>query len=212
MGKAVESESFVTSIPVNAPPVIIGKTLNEEDFDALSKAADDHAVSDLWGLELANSIYEKALGYKPFETISTEEIFEDLFRYYSDALENRTSSFDSSWTKTWRSPDPNASYGKMLLPNLYGGRNVAENTDTDPYTDLEWFQAPRTRYVSTNLLLPGDVILVWKNTGSTEATPYLYTGDALLDLQINSRTSPEPLLSGLVAEPYFAVLRPSLAQ
>lgn len=212
LGETVESESLVTSVPVNAPPVIIGKTLNEEKRNALYKAADEYAASDLWGIELANAIYEKALGYKPFKTDSTEEIFEDLFRYYSEDLENRAASFDSSWTKTWRSLDPKSSYSKMLVPNLYGGRNVAENTDKTPYTDLEWFRATRTRYISANLLIPGDVILVWKTPGNAEATPYLYTGDALLDLQINSRTSPEPLLSGLVAEPYFAVLRPSLAR
>lgn len=212
LGKAVESESFVTSVPVNAPPIFIGKTLNEEDRTAIYNAVDEYAVSDLWGIELANAIYEKALGYKPFKTDSTEEIFEDLFRYYSEDLENRTTSFDSSWTKTWRSLDPNSSYGKMLVPNLYGGRNVAENTNKTPYTDLEWFRATRTRYISANLLIPGDVILVWKTPGNAEATPYLYTGDALLDLQINSRISPEPFLSSLVAEPYFAVLRPSLAR
>ncbi len=210
-GETVENQSFISSVPVNAPPVIIGKTLNEEEQNAIYKAADDCAATELWGLELANAIYEKSVGYKPFKTKPTEEIFDDLFRYYSDDLEKRTATFDSSWTKTWRSLDPKSSYSNMLVPNLYGGRNVAERSDKDPYTDLEWFQTSRTRYISANLLIPGDVILVWKS-GNTEANPYLYTGDALLDLQINTRTSPEPFLSSLVAEPYFVVLRPSLAE
>ena len=210
-GKTVVSESFVASIPVNAPEIVIGNTLEEKEQTLIRKTAEDFSSSDLWGIELANAIYEKALGYKPFQTDSTEEIFEDLFRYYSDGLENQTASFDSSWTKTWRSPDPNSSYSNMLAPHLYGGRNVAENSSKTPYTDLEWFRVARTRYISANLLIPGDIILLWK-TGNAEANPYLYTGDALLDLQINVRTCPEPFLSSLVAEPYFVVLRPSLAQ
>ncbi|MBE6712086.1 MAG: DUF11 domain-containing protein [Ruminococcaceae bacterium] len=211
-GQQIRSESFVASVPTDCPAVTVGNTLSETERDAIGKAVTELSSSQLRGLELGNAIYEKATGRVAFPTTAPEQILEDLFRHYSVALESKAAETDPNWPWYWRSLDPNSTYLSCLVPNLYGGRYVAENTDADPLTDLEWFQAKRARYVSANQLLPGDFVFLSYNSKDLTGSVYLFTGDSLLDLQSNKEINPEPLLQRIVSDRYFAVLRPSLTK
>ena len=79
-------------------------------------------------------------------------------------------------------------------------------------TDLEWFQNKRARYVSSNQLIPGDLIFTSISSKDLKTSVYLFTGDALLDLQNRNLMPADLLLSRLVSDRYFVVLRPSLAE
>ena len=209
-GTKIASESFVEAVPTNCSPVTIGNTLNDAQIAALQNTYLEFSDSELSGIELANAIYKKALGYEALPLDPNEAILEKLFRRYSDVYEFKTADSDPIWPKYWRSLDENSDLLEYLAPNLYGGRYLAENTSTTALTDLEWFKNDRTRYVCANRLVPGDIILTAYDTDTLAASAYLYTGTSLLDLQNNVEISPEPLLSRLVSDRYFVVLRPSL--
>ncbi len=207
-GSSVKSDSFAGEIPLNCPSVQISKTLTPDEQKAVLDAADSLYASEKSGLALANEIYQKALGRPAFDTDSAADLMEDLFRYYSDETEQ--GGLDARWSKVWRSLDRNSKYLSCVVPDLYGGRNVPEGTSSSPLTNLDWFQATRTRYVSSSHLIPGDVILVSSNTQNFMPSVMLFTGDALLSLSNYTYSSPEPKLSQLVAEKSFVVLRPSM--
>ena len=210
LNSLIESESFVSEIPTNCPPVTVGKTLSAEEQEKIVQAVDSLSDAKLTGLELANAVYEKALGKKALSETDAAVILEDLLRYYSEALENKTAESDADFPWYWRSLDPSSPYLSMVAPNLYGGRYLAENTSSTALTDLEWFQNKRARYVSANQLVPGDIVITSISSKDLKSYVYLFTGDSLLDLQANEQISAEPLLSRLVSDRYFAVLRPSL--
>ncbi len=206
----IRSEAFVSSVPTNCSPITVGKTLSKEEQESLLKAISSLSDSKLQGMELANAIYEKAFGKKALPDADGSAILENLLRHYSDAIENKTAESDANWPWYWRSLDPDSTYLPLIAPNLYGGRYVAENTSSTPLTDLEWFQNKRTRYVCANRLVAGDIILTSVSSKDLKTSAYLYTGDALLSLQDNALMSPDLLLSRLVSDRYFVVLRPSL--
>ena len=210
--ETIVSESFVESVPTNCPAVTIGKTLTQKKQDALLTAIAKLEESELRDLELVNAIYKKAAGYKPFKDTSSSEVLENLFRYYSDALENKTAEEDTDWPSTWRSLDPNSTYLSYIAPTLYGGQYVAENTSATPLNTFDWFKVKRTRIVTADHLLPGDILIISDDSETLSANGYLYTGYSLLDLQQNEQISPDPLLSQVFASTYFVVLRPSLAK
>lgn len=212
LGTLIESESFVSDIPTNCPEITVGKTLSSKEQDNLVKAINALDENKLTGIPLANAIYEKALGRKALSETDGTVILEDLFRLYSDALENKTAESDANFPWYWRALDPSSSYLSMIAPNLYGGRYVAENTSSAPLTDLEWFQNKRARYVSSNQLVPGDLIFTSISSKDLKTSVYLFTGDALLDLQNRNLMPADLLLSRLVSDRYFVVLRPSLAE
>ena len=212
LGTLIESESFVSDIPTNCPEITVGKTLSSEEQEKLVKAITSLDGEKLTGIPLANAIYEKALGRKALSETDGAVILEDLFRLYSDALENKTAESDANFPWYWRTLDPSSSYLSMIAPNLYGGRYVAENTSSSPLTDLEWFQNKRARYVSSNQLIPGDLIFTSISSKDLKTSVYLFTGDALLDLQNRNLMPADLLLSRLVSDRYFVVLRPSLAE
>ena len=212
LGTLIESESFVSDIPTNCPEITVGKTLSSEEQEKLVKAITSLDEKKLTGIPLANAIYEKALGRKALSETDGAVILEDLFRLYSDALENKTAESDANFPWYWRTLDPSSSYLSMIAPNLYGGRYVAENTSSSPLTDLEWFQNKRARYVSSNQLIPGDLIFTSISSKDLKTSVYLFTGDALLDLQNRNLMPADLLLSRLVSDRYFVVLRPSLAE
>jgi hypothetical protein len=84
----------------------------------------------------------------------------------------------------------------MVAPRLYGGRLVGE-----PYNDSAHTQY-RTRLVTKNLLIIGDIVLA-------DETLYLFTGNGLLDLSADGYAglfNPEALL----IYNQFVVLRPSM--
>lgn len=211
LNETIQSEAFVSSVPTNCSPITVGNTLSAEEQEALIRAIQDFSDSKLFGLELANAIYEKALGKKALPDTDGSLILENLLRHYSEGIENKTLESDPNWPWYWRSLDPDSSYLPYVAPHLYGGRYVAENTSSTPLTDLEWFQNTRARYVSSNRLIPGDIIITSINSDQLKASVYLFTGNALLNLQDRSVMPADLLLSRLVSDRYFAVLRPSLA-
>ncbi|MBR4288378.1 MAG: C40 family peptidase, partial [Clostridia bacterium] len=200
LGTLIESESFVSDIPTNCPEITVGKTLSSEEQEKLVKAITSLDEKKLTGIPLANAIYEKALGRKALSETDGAVILEDLFRLYSDALENKTAESDANFPWYWRTLDPSSSYLSMIAPNLYGGRYVAENTSSSPLTDLEWFQNKRARYVSSNQLIPGDLIFTSISSKDLKTSVYLFTGDALLDLQNRNLMPADLLLSRLVSD------------
>lgn len=84
----------------------------------------------------------------------------------------------------------------LVPPNLYGGRVVGE------YDKESLTAQKRTRYIREDLLITGDII-------AKDNDLYLFTGDALLDL--NSKTVVNTdILANIIAADRFAVLRPSM--
>ncbi len=208
-GTLIESESFVSAIPTNCSPVTVANTLTRSQQDAILKASEDCSATKVFGLELANIIYEKALGKKALEETDSAAILADLYHFYSDILENKTSDTDPNWPSHWRTLNSDSKYLPYVAPDLYGGRYVAVNSSSTAISDLEWFQNKRARYVSADRLMIGDIVIT-SVSSDLKANAYLYLGDCLLSLKENSPISPEPLLSRLVSDRYFVVLRPSL--
>ena len=84
----------------------------------------------------------------------------------------------------------------LVPPNLYGGRIVGE------YDKKSLTAQKRTRYLREDLLITGDIV-------ARDNDLYLFTGDALLDLNSKMVVNTD-ILANIIAADRFAVLRPSM--
>ena len=166
VGSFIQSEGSVGGIAVNCPRVQVGRTLTEEEQQAILDAQKELAGSGKKGIELANAIYEKACGKTIFTAQDLDTIWNDLVLPLSG--ENFIM-------------DPSKPLSNLVAPRLYGGRKMGETDAYAPY---------RTRLVTKGVLVVGDVVLaddtLYMFTGSglynlsLGATGGLYSHEGLL--------------------------------
>ena len=165
-GTFIQSEGSVGGIAVNCPRVQVGRTLTEEEQQAILDAQKELAGGGKKGIELANAIYEKACGKTIFTAEDLDTIWNDL------VLPLNGENFIM---------DPTKPLANLVAPRLYGGRKMGE---TDVYATY------RTRLVTKGVLVKGDVVLadnsLYLFTGSglynlsVGATSGLYSHEGLL--------------------------------
>ena len=180
-GTFIQSESTVGGVTTKCPRVQVAKTLTADEQQAILDAQKSLADSKLSGIKLANAIYEKACNKTVFTAKDTDALWNALVSEYNDLY-----SF----------MDSKRPLAAMVAPRLYGGRHMGE-----PYNDSAHTQY-RTRLVTKNLLIIGDIVLA-------DETLYLFTGNGLLDLSADGYAglfNPEALL----IYNQFVVLRPSM--
>ncbi len=180
LGQYITSDSSVCGIPVNCPKVKIAKTLSETQQNAVKKAMEELKGKEQKGIALINAVYEKACKKAAFTEKTVDELWSGVLDPWS-----------ADYVMSAEQP-----LSKMIAPNLYGGRMIAE-TITNNYQFKN-----RTRMVKADLLTVGDILV------ANEAL-YMFMGDALIDLEI-SKTVETEFLSSLPATKRFVVLRPSM--
>lgn len=206
----VVSSSFVENVPVNCPSIRVGKTLTAQEQEALAAAAKKADASSGGGIALAAAIYKEVLGTEILSDIGANDLLEGVFRYFAANIESGAASYDEKWPPQWRALDENGDYFGLIAPGLYGGRNVLEGSSETPYTTLEFMAAERTRLVTAEQLIAGDIVVANDDIDGFDATAWLFIGGELLDLQTGQRIPAEPTLSQLLCRKHFAVIRPSL--
>lgn len=180
-GTFIQSESTVGGIPVKCPRVQVGRTLTDQEQQAVLDAQKELDGGELKGIALANAIYEKACGKPAFTAQGTDTLWDNLVSPYG------TNAFLLDAKKPLTS---------LVAPRLYGGKFMAELDTSAASTQY------RTRLVTKNVLMIGDVVLA-------DNALYMFTGVGLYDLIYGGSglQSPESLLT----YDRFVVLRPSMA-
>ena len=140
-------------------------------------------------------IFSRPLG------ITSTEVFEGVYQLFSTNA--------ASWPPRYKKLKTSGTFLKMIAPNLYGGRTVLEPDSTTAAAKEK--KALRTRMITAESLMIGDLILVSNETdGTYKPTTYLFLGDKLLNLTEMKNEALEPRLSQVVADNHFVVIRPSL--
>lgn len=180
-GTFIQSESTVGGVPVKCPRVQVGRTLTDQEQQAVLDAQKELNGGDLKGIALANAIYEKACGKPAFTAQDTNTLWDNLVSPYG------TNAFLLDAKKPLTS---------LVAPRLYGGKFMAELDTSAASTQY------RTRLVTKNVLMIGDIVLA-------DNALYMFTGVGLYDLIYGGSglQSPESLLT----YDRFVVLRPSMA-
>ena len=201
IGQFVTSESFIEKVPVNCPKITIGNTLTSAEMQKIKSAAEKLKTSSLRDIALADAIYKEAIGKSSISDMTSTEIFEGIYQVFSTNA--------SSWPPRFKKLKTSGNMLKFIAPNLYGGRTVLE--PDSPTTAQKERKILRTRMVTADSLMIGDIILVSDGTdGTYNPTSYMFLGDSLLNLTEMKTEALEPRLSTVVAENHFVVIRPSL--
>ena len=180
-GTFIQSESTVGGVPVKCPRVQVGRTLTDQEQQAILDAQKELDGGDLKGIALANAIYEKVCGKTAFTEQTIDAMWDNLvLPYNTDAF-----LLDSKKPLT-----------SLVAPRLYGGKLMGELDTNAAATQY------RTRLVTKNVLMIGDIVLA-------DNSLYMFTGVGLYDLIYGGSglQSPESLLT----YDRFVVLRPSMA-
>jgi len=202
----VESSSFVEHIPVNCPAIRVGKTLTPEEQEALGMMV--YLSSDI-SMALLPNAYRGAFDTEILSGLAPNDFLEGVFRYYSEEIENGI-GVDSDWPEQWRSLDENGVYYHLVPPGLYGGRNVVEGTSKAPCKVLDFMAVKRTRLVTEEQLIPGDIIIANDSETAFDGVAWFYINGKLMNLQTGEEIPPEDLLPRLICYKHFVVIRPSL--
>ena len=204
----VVSSSFVENVPVNCPAITVGKTLTAKEQESLAATVAKIDRLAGGGMDLARTIYREAFGVDILPDATADDLMEGIFRHYSDAVES-AAPYDM-WPSVWHILDEDNPYCNLVAPGLYGGRSVLEGTEENPLSKQAFMAVKRTRLVSEDQLIPGDVILTSDGENCFQTAAWLYTDGQLLNLQNGTMTPAEPALSQLLCYKHFAVIRPSL--
>ncbi len=193
-GETVAStDGLVGGVSTNCPVIYIANTLNKDESQKILSAMEKLKTSELRGFELANAVYNEALGTTELLPDTYDDVLTSLFENYLDVPTHFT-------------PRLNDKYTAMLAPALYGGRYVITNE--------ELFGGHRSRLPYQRDLMVGDILIIAEDGGATTQRMYLFAGDTMYDLlnetEITTESSAERL-NKLLAYNRFAVLRPSMA-
>lgn len=206
---AVVSSSFVEHIPVNCPEIQVGKTLTAQQQETLAAAAKSGDPS-LSGIARAAAIYREALALDVLAEVNANDLLEGVFRYFSVGLETGATAYDGDWPAQWRSLDESGRFASLVAPGLYGGRNVLEGSSEARDSTLEFMARRRTRLVTAEQLIEGDIVVANDAKAGFEGVAWLFVGGELLNLQTGEILPAEPTLSQLLCRKHFVVIRPSL--
>ena len=177
----IQSSSTVSGIAVNCPRVMVAKTLNDAQQQAVITAL-ENLKGSAQGISLVNTIYEQACGKAVFIQQDTGALWNDLVETYGGSASYFTGE---------------KPLGSMVAPRLYGGMSMSEQHNIPALIKY------RTRLVTNSVMVIGDIILA-------DSTLYLFTGEGLYNLTAPETTAlknPESLLSAKK----FVVMRPSMA-
>ena len=184
----------VGGVPVKCPGVYVATTLAGSELESMKNAAKAGGGLSVRGIELANKIYNDALGKAlPFES------FEDAVNGCFKEGDNGSGYYKLN---------PKGKYFNMIAPGLYGGYYV-ELTDE--------FEGVRTRGPRTINLIAGDIVIFSPDQKDEEIMAYLYNGEnALLPLTGPGSDTLELMesrnaLLGALGYSRFVILRPSMA-
>ena len=130
LGQKIVSESFVSSVAVNCPAILVAKTLTTNEQAEIVKKVDTAKKSDKTGALLANEIYGKEI----FSMRTAESMWDAIIDPWSTTMGEGLELSD------------------IVPPHLYGGRTVGE------YDENSEVARKRTRYIREDLLIPGDII------------------------------------------------------
>ena len=159
-------------------------------------------------MALAAEIYREAFGAELLSGITADDLMEGIFRHYSDVIE--AAAPYELWPSRWHILDENGAYYKLVVPGLYGGRSVLEGTEETPVSKLDFMAVKRTRLVTEDQLISGDIILASDSENRFQTAAWLYFDGQLLNLQTGEKIPAEPTLSQFLCYQFFAVIRPSL--
>lgn len=168
LGEYIVSDSSVSGIAVNCPRFRIAKTLSAQQQTSVIDKLNQLKAGDLKGIQLANAVYEQAIGKAVFSHKTTDELWTDLVKPMS-----------KDYVLCSTLPLYN-----MIAPSLYGGKNLGE-LDASTLMAQE-----RTRLVTKDVLMLGDIVLV-------DNALYIFTGVGLYNLSYGGfgLQSPESLLA-----------------
>ena len=185
----------VGGVATKCPNVYVGTTLTETQQAALRTALDAYTDSKLRGLELPNAIYKDVLKTENLLPDDSTTILSKLFQ-----------QDDKYFCLNSESP-----YYNTIAPGLFGGRYVhqraATTTDTQQY---QRYEKCRTRMLTTDQLIAGDIVVSAQNADATRQRIFLYTGEKFLNLDGFVYAEPDVALIPSLSFHRFAVLRPSL--
>lgn len=190
------AEGTVGGIPVNCPEIYIGRTLTRNEQQAIFSAVKSLQSSKLRGLELANAVYN-ALGTQDLipndYAVLTESIFkvEESYSYFAE----------------------DGTYTNWVAPGLFGGGLMIQRKNAGE-AQLARYEEIRTRLLTKEQLVAGDLIIGDTDLAYENHMMYLYTGESLMDLssgKILSAGQSAQVLTECLCYTRFAVLRPSLA-
>ena len=188
--------SYVGGISVICPEIYIGTTLTAAQQAALLAAIPNYEGTDIRGMTLANVLYKDVLGTTDLlpddSTAVLGKIFVPTGKYLSLNTESNI-------------------YTSAVAPGLFGGHYVLQRSKTEtPEYQYQRYEYSRTRWITTEHLVAGDIMLSAQNTEGTRQRIFLYTGETFLNLDTFTYVDVEYVLPQLLGFNRFAVLRPSL--
>lgn len=196
VGMYIESATgSVGGVAVTCPNVYVGTTLTEDQQAALCAALEAYADSSLRGMELANAIYK--------DVLKTENLLpDDSITILSKLFQQDGKFFCLNGEST---------YYNGIAPGLFGGRYVPQRvkatTDAQQY---QRYENRRTRMLTTDQLIVGDIIVSAQNADASRQRIFLYTGEKFVNLDTFTYVEPDIALNPVLSFHRFAVLRPSL--
>lgn len=188
--------SYVGGISVICPAIYIGTTLTDAQQAALLAAIPNYENADIRGIALANAIYKDVLGATNLlpddSTAVLGKIFVPTDKYFSLNTESNI-------------------YTKAVAPGLYGGRYMINRAKAEtPEQEYQRFEKNRTRWITTDQLVAGDIILTAQNADGSRQRIFLYTGETFLNLDTFTYVEQDYVLPQLLSYNRFAIIRPSL--
>ena len=205
LGKTIYStDTKVGSIELVCHKIYVKKTLTETQQQSIISAAETLKTSELRDIALADAIYKEALGSSSLSGATATAIFDAVFKNYAG---------NKSWPARWKKLNTTSNpFLGMLAPNLYGGRQVID----DSYNSGQGIE--RIRLLTSANLVVGDVILTnnpatetYTNTTYTYSpVVYMFLGDKLFDITNMQEVDLEPTLEQIMCERHFCVVRPSI--
>lgn len=175
--KTVHSNSSISGVAVNCPAITVANTLTAEEQQAVLTALEKHR-GKATGLALADAIYREVLGYEQLGGMTAEQLLADLY---------------VDWNDTDKDLNPESALAGLVVPRLYGGIKVVEQTPNNDY---------RVRLLQAQHLVVGDLIVA-------DGETYLFAGDTLVNLD-NGENAELNTLEWFVGYFSFAVVRPSM--
>ncbi len=195
IGDVVHStDGTVGGVDVDCPPVYIERTLTDTEQTALITAAQD-INSQKRGIQLADAIYKKALGFTT--TLPTD------FVELTDALY-------TPYALTQNILNDEGGYLDMIVPGMFGGRYVTPRLEG---VCLDRLETSRTRLPYLRDVVVGDIVVAMDGADASVKSSerlYLILGDTALNLTNGNTESTEVLLNKIIAYNRFVILRPSM--
>ena len=191
----VESgETKVGGINFTYRDLQIGTNMSDAEFAALKAKLDEGMAEGQTALSYINAAYEAALG-TGLDVDTYDELFGCLYKRILDGNGNQ---------RFQRDIDEDSKVGKAAVDGYVLGRRVMNLTQED-YNS-------RVRYLREETLRKGDLLMV--NDLMLRTNYYIYLGADQPFLRITdegiSTANVYQTLDGLLAQPLFTLLRPSL--